>query len=306
MAGVYALRLQICFLGTSAGIPTKKRGLPCIALKYRGEILLFDVGEGAQARLIRASLSPMKIKAVFITHLHGDHVFGLPGLLQTMAMLGRSEPLSIYGPKGLRDFIYKSFELTGFKPQFDIYFHVPPGVYEVNDYVVRSFTVDHVTEAYGYVFEEKCIRGRFNPEKAKQLKIPLKYWRLLRMGKLVTLNDGRIIRPQDVIDDYSRGAKIVYTGDTRPIDKIITIAKECDVLIHDSTFASELRKEAYEEGHSTSLDAALIASKANAKVLILTHISARYHDNPSILLYDARRYFSNTFLAEDYMIYILM
>jgi len=299
------LRAAVYFLGTSAGIPTRNRGLPCIALKYRGDILLFDIGEGSQAKFIRAGLSPLKVKAIFITHLHGDHIFGLPGLLQTMSMLNRKEPLYIYGPRGLKEFIEEIFKLTKFKPQFNLNIFEPPNTYETNDYIVRCFPVEHIVEAYGYVFEEKHVRGRFNPEKAKNLNIPLKYWKILRLGHEVRLSDGRVVKPEEVIENYSRGVKVVYTGDTRPIDTVAKMANKCDLLIHDSTFSSELKHEAYGEGHSTSIDAAKIANDCKAKVLILTHISARYHENPFILLHEARRFFPHTFLAEDYMIYIL-
>ena len=299
------MSLKLVFLGTSAAIPTRDRWLPSIALVRNGEILLFDCGEGTQIRLLQNGLSIMKIKAIFITHMHGDHIFGLPGLIQTMNMYNRETPLTIVGPEKLTHFIKSIIELTLYDPGFTIKL-VKAGenkiVYETKEYMVKSFTVIHHGECYGYVFEEKPRPGKFNVEKALKLGIPRgPLWKMLQEGKTIEIN-GRIIRPEDVLGPPRKGRKIVYTGDTKPLDKLIEIAREADVLIHDSTFSSELRDRAVEQGHSTTYDAARIALEAKVKTLILTHFSSRYKDL-SKLLEEAREVFPNTITAYDGMIH---
>ncbi len=293
------MKTLIVFLGTSAAVPTKNRGLPAIALKHGADVFLFDVGEGTQYRLIRAGLSPVKVTAVFITHLHGDHVFGLPGLLQSMSMYDRKTPLHIYGPKGLAYFVESSMKATGHKPPFEVSVHEDLNSIVYGNVRIRLFPVDHgMKESYGYVIEiHKPLK--LDVEKLREIGVPVRYWSTLQRGRDIEFK-GRTIRARDVLIERPP-VKIVYTGDTRPIMRTVEEAKNAEILIHDSTTADDLAEEAHEEGHSSAGDAGRIAYLAGVKLLVLTHISARYTDTRT-LLSDAKRYHSNTIVAEDYMI----
>ncbi len=290
---------MIYMLGTGAAVPSKNRGLPSIALRYLSDILLFDVGEGAQYKLIEMGLSPVKIRAIFITHLHGDHLFGLPGLIQTMAMYNRSESLIIYGPKGVGDYVNSAIEATRHRPKFNIIVREEDELYDGGRYIVKRFPVDHGMPSYGYVFEERK-RLILDTRRLEHEGIPRRLWGLIKSGKDLVWNK-RLIRSSDYVVEVS-GYKIVYTGDTRPTFSVVENSLNADVLIHDSTFDDSYSTEAHSEGHSTAGDAGRIARLANAKMLVLTHISARYSDDARILVDDARKYHSNVVLAEDYMI----
>jgi len=302
------VNLKVVFLGTSAAVPTLERSLPAIAYIWKGEILLFDAGEGVQQQMLKSGLSLLKVKRIFITHNHGDHVIGLLGLLHTMSMYGRSEDLEVYAPKSVWKFLSASIEIIGHDPQYRILFkETKEGeLLSTEDYRVSAFRADHGNiEAYGYVFEEKGRPGKFNVKKALELGVPKgPLWKLLQQKKDVVLSNGRIIRWKDVIEEEHYRIKVVYTGDTKPVNSIVKASKNATVLIHDSTFDSSKAKEAHEQGHSTSLDAAVNAAKANVELLVLTHISARYK-NPEILLSDAKRVFEKTIVAKDFLTMVL-
>lgn len=293
------MKLLVYMLGTGAAVPSKNRGLPAIALKYLSDILLFDVGEGTQYKLIRTGLSPVKIKAIFITHMHGDHIFGLPGLLQTMAMYDRKENLIIYGPKGINDFIESAIKATNHRPRFNIIVVEEEDVFDGGHYIVYRFPVDHGINGYGYVFEEKK-RYVLDTKRLEREGIPRSVWSLLKKEEKVSVN-GRIIYRRDYLVEAKR-LKVVYTGDTRPTLSVVENSMGANMLIHDSTFDDSYAEEAHSEGHSTAGDASRAAKLARVKVLVLTHISARYSRDTSILLADARKYHSNVIVAEDYMI----
>ncbi|HID41053.1 MAG TPA: ribonuclease Z [Pyrodictium sp.] len=295
-----ALELGIVFLGTSAAIPTRRRGLPGVALVYRGSIVVMDCGEGSQAALTRAGLSPLKVEAVLVTHLHGDHVFGLPGLIQSMAMLGRRRPLLVAGPPGVYGFLREAYRYTRWLPPFPIYvaelepgeeLALPSGLH------VKAFPVDHTVPALGYRVEEPRRKPRIDLERARRLGLePGPLLGRLQRGEPVEVG-GQVIRPEDVLREQPR-AVIVYTGDTRPSETVVEAAQGATVLIHDSPFASDMEEEAHEQGHSTALDAARIARRAGVGLLVLFHISARY-ETPDLLLREARRLYSHVVVAED-------
>lgn len=293
------MKLLVYMLGTGAAVPTKERGLPAIALKYLSDILLFDAGEGIQYKLIKMGLSPVKIKAIFITHMHGDHIFGLPGLLQTMAMYNRNENLIIHGPPGISDYIKSAISATYHKPQFNIIVIEDQEIFNSGNYMVRRFPVDHGIPSYGYVFEEK-EKYVLDTKRLTREGIPRRLWGLLKKQESIYFA-GKIIRREDYLIK-AKGLKVVYTGDTRPTLSVVNNSLNADILIHDSTFDDDYLKEAHEEGHSTAGDAGKIAKLAKAKALVLTHISARYGKDTSILLADAKRYHNNVIVAEDYMI----
>lgn len=294
--------LRVIFLGTSASVPTDERSLPSIIIQREGDILMFDCGEGTQRQMIRAGIGLNRKMIVFITHMHGDHILGLPGMIQTMSLLGRNKPLKIYGPNGIRDFMEAIIKTVKFWLSFPIMVNevnLEGTIYENEDYKVQAVFAEHSIQSLAYALIEKPRPGRFYPEKALALGIPKgPLWSLLQKGMEITLPDGRIIKPSNVLGPPRPGRKIVYSGDTRPSEKIVELARNADILIHEATLGDDLADRALEEGHSTPSEAAQVALKANVKLLILTHISARY-SNPRILLEQAKKIFPNTHIPND-------
>jgi ribonuclease Z len=295
--------LEVNFLGTGAGLPSVERGLACVALKYGGQIILFDCGEGAQRQMMKARIGFGRKMQIFITHLHGDHVLGIPGLLQTMSLLDRREKLEVYGPQGLAEFI------TTVKEQLQFHLRYPLEVCEIGagtaykgeDFKIQARWVEHTVPTLAYAFIENERPGKFHPDKAKKLQIPKgPLWHKLQHGRAVKLEGGRVVKPEEVVDPPSPGVKIVYSGDTRPCRGILTLAKGANLLIHECTFGDEFRERAETELHSTPGQAATLAKKAGVERLILTHISGRYKD-PSPLIEQARAVFRNVEVAEDFM-----
>jgi len=298
------MSMRIIFLGTAGSIPTPKRSLPAILIQRKGEQIMFDCGEAVQRQMIKARAGFHKKMKVFITHMHSDHVLGLPGLLQTMSLLDRGKKLDIYGPQGIKRFLEDIRETVQFVLTFPIEIHeiLETGtVCEEEEYIIQAVWANHVIPNVAYALVEKPRPGRFYPEKAKVLGVPEgPLWSKLQHGHKVKLSDGRIIKPEDVTGPVRTGRKIVYTGDTRPFRGFVKFAANADLLIHDATLNDELSERAEEDGHSTPAQAAINAKRAKVKRLVLTHISARYEDtNP--LLKKARKIFKNTEVAEDFM-----
>ena len=298
------MSLSVIFLGTSGSTPTPQRSLPAIAIRRKGEIILFDCGEGVQRQMIMAKLSFHRKMKIFITHMHGDHVLGLPGLIQTMSLFDRQRKLEIYGPKGLKEFIDVIQKTVQYTLTFPIEIHeiAKAGtICEEDEYTVFAVEVDHVIPSFAFALIEKPRPGKFYPEKAKKLGIPEgPLWSRLQRGYSVTLPDGRTIKPSEVVGPPRPGRKIVYSGDTRPCMNLVRLAENADLLIHDATLDDELAEKAYEDGHSTPSQAAEIAKKARVDRLVLTHISARYKSAEK-LLEQAKKVFPNVFVAEDFM-----
>ena len=298
------MSLSVIFLGTSGSTPTPQRSLPAIAIRRKGEIILFDCGEGVQRQMIMAKLSFHRKMKIFITHMHGDHVLGLPGLIQTMSLFDRQRKLEVYGPKGLKEFIDVIQKTVQYTLTFPIEIHeiAKAGtICEEDEYAVFAVEVDHVIPSFAFALIEKPRPGKFYPEKAKKLGIPEgPLWSRLQRGYSVTLPDGRTIRPSEVAGPPRPGRKIVYSGDTRPCMNLVRLAENADLLIHDATLDDELAEKAYEDGHSTPSQAAEIARKAGVDRLVLTHISARYKSAEK-LLEQAKKVFPNVFVAEDFM-----
>lgn len=296
--------LRVIFLGTAGGTPTPKRGLSAILVKRGNEQILFDCGEGMQRQMIIAGGSFHRKMKVFITHMHGDHVLGLPGLIQTMSLLGRDKKLEIYGPPGIRAFM----ECIKGTVQFGLTF--PVEIHEISktgvvceecEYLIECVSANHIIPSLAYAFLEKPRPGKFYPEKARALGIPEgPLWGKLQHGVEIKLDDGRVIKPEEVTGPVRPGRKIVYTGDTRPFRALTKFARNADLLIHEATFGDELAERAKEDGHSTPSQAAKLAKKANVKRLVLTHISARYEE-ASVLLEQSKKFFNNTIVAEDLM-----
>jgi len=321
--------MDLIILGSSAAIPIRERNLPSIALRYRNEIFIFDCGEDLQRRMAEAGIKFNKPLKILISHFHGDHIIGLPGLLFRFGLIGRTAPLTIIGPKGLFLYLFLHAKILGLKAEYPlkiIEIEVKNNnllVYkgfvsndsweeiEINDniiletkrYFLKFTIVEHSVLTFGYSFEEKPRPGKFNPERAKELGIPESYlWKLMHEGKTIKFK-GRWIDPlkEGIVGPSRPGRKIVYSGDTGPCENLVKLGKDADVLIHEATFSSDLEDVAREKKHSTSIDAANIAKEMNAKKLILTHISSRYQEDAQKLLDDAKKVFPNTILAEDLM-----
>jgi ribonuclease Z len=298
------MSLRIIFLGTGGSVPTPKRSLPAILMGRKEEQIMFDCGEGAQRQMIRAKSGFHRKMRIFITHMHGDHVLGLPGLLQTMAMLDRQRKLDIYGPSGIKRFMDCIKETVQFAMTFQVEIHEieKSGVVcDEEEYIVQASWANHVIPNLAYALIEKPRLGRFYPKKARSLGVPEgPLWSKLQQGCEIKLPSGKIVKPEQVVGPSRDGRKIVYTGDTRPFKDFERFASNADLLIHDATLDDDLTEKAEEDGHSTPSQAAKDAKKAKAKQLILTHISARY-DDTSKLLEHARKIFKKTQIAEDFM-----
>ncbi len=297
------MELKIVFLGTGGSIPTPSRALPAVAIKRGGELLLFDCGEGVQSQMARAQLSPMKLNAVFITHLHGDHFLGLAGLVQTLSLMDRTRELEVYCPPGAKERIETYLRIPYYTLTFDVAVNeLEPGA-EVRrgDYVIRTCGVEHGVPALAYALIEDPRPGEFYPEKAVGLGVkPGPDFSRLRAGQTIRLPGGRLVRPEEVMGPPRPGRKVVYAGDTRPCESLVELARGADVLIHDCTLANELADKAVESGHSTPAEAAEVARRAGVGQLVLIHISPRYADE-EVLLRQAREVFPNAVVARDLM-----
>ena len=244
----------------------------------------------------------MQIKKIFITHYHGDHFLGLPGLIQTFQLNDREEPLYVYGPKGIGKIVSDVIHLGYFKPSYDIFaYEMKPGdEIKFEGYKIKCIDVCHNVPTLAYCLEEDIRPGRFNKKKALELGIPEgPLFRKLQNGESVNMN-GKIITPEMVLGPPRPGRKVTISGDTMPCEKLVKFAKGSDVLIHDATFDSSLEERAIEYGHSTARQAAEIAKRAEVEKLILTHISPRYKD-AKLLEEEAREIFPNTWVAHDFM-----
>ncbi len=294
------VKLMVTFLGTSSAAPTRGRGLPAILVQREGEVVLMDCGEGVQRQVMNMGVGLNKETTVLITHLHGDHVTGLLGLLQTMSLAQRRKPLTVVAPAPLLKWLEVTAELLHMGLTFRVNFIAARSgkVLKTKEFVIRAARAVHSIEAYSYVVEERTKPGIFFPLKAKHLGVPEgKLWSKLQRGKNVVVN-GRLVSPAQVTGPPRPGRKIGYSGDTRPSPRLARFFSKCNVLILDSTFLGRDRDKAVDRKHSTSLEAAELALRAHAGKLVLTHFSARYR-NVSALVREARSVFPNTVAAAD-------
>ncbi len=297
------MSIRVVFLGTSGSVPTLKRSLPSVVVQCPKELWMFDCGENTQRQMMQAKISFHKKLKVFLTHLHGDHVLGLPGVLQTMALMDRKEPVAVYGPPGIKDFLVCTKETLNFGLTFPVEINeiLSEGTILDEDYTLTAAKSNHAVDSYAYALVEKPRPGKFYPKKAQALGvIKGELWSKLQSGEEITLPNGRVVKPNDVMGPPRAGRKIVYTGDTRPFEAFAKFAADADLVIHDCTFDDSLAEKAALDGHSTPSQAAQEAKAANAKRLVLTHISARYPD-ATLLLEQAKKVFVNSILAEDFM-----
>ncbi|HEX5324945.1 MAG TPA: ribonuclease Z [Capsulimonadaceae bacterium] len=308
--------MKLIFLGTSAGTPTRSRNVTGIALQWmqEGAVWLFDCGEGTQQQFLRSPLSLSKIQRIFITHLHGDHLFGLPGLLSTRSMIDpASSPITIYGPEGLEKFISSALEVSRARLAYPITIQaISEGlVYEDEIREVYCRRLAHgAMPSYGYAIIEKERAGEFDAQKAEALGIPPgPIYGKLKAGERVTLADARVIEGRELVGPARPGRKVVICGDTGETANTVELARGADLLVHEATFAAEEDERARAMGHSTTLIAAKAARDAGVRALILTHISGRYEgqnqSQATLLLDEARAIFPDTYLAEDFWVYDL-
>jgi ribonuclease Z len=298
------MSIRVVFLGTSGSVPTLKRSLPCVVVQCPKDQWMFDCGENVQHQMMGAKVSFHRKMKIFISHLHGDHVLGLPGLLQTMALMERKEPVQVYGPVGLKKFFDCTQEVLNFCVNYPLEINeiTEEGlIVDSDEYQVTATKSNHSIAGYCFAFIEKPRAGKFYPKKALALGVPQgELWSKLQSGHEVTASNGKTVKPSDVMGPLRAGRKIVYTGDTKPFEWFAKFAEGADLVIHDCTFDDSLYERADVDGHSTPSQAASQAKAANAKRLVLSHISARYPD-ASPLLEQAKKVFPNTVLAEDFM-----
>lgn len=296
------MQLKIIFLGTSSAMPNAKRSLSSVAVVRGSEVLLFDAGEGMQRNFLQSGIGTNRKMKIFITHMHSDHVIGLLGLLQTVSLQNRDEPVHLYGPEVLKEFVESNMKLLNFGLTFQVTFTlVNEGlVVEEKEYVVRAKLAEHSIRSYCYCLEERERPGEFFPEEAKKLGIPKGHmWHKLQYGETVEI-DGKKISPGQVTGPSRRGRKIGISGDTRTNDGLADFFRNCDLLIFDSTYGDEHADKAEENMHSTARAAAELAAKSGVRKLVLTHFSARY-DDVSVLVKQASEVHHDVIAAEDLM-----
>ncbi len=270
--------LDLVFLGTSASAPTASRGASATLLRRGGDRLLIDCGEGTQRQLLRSDAGLVDLEHVFLTHLHADHVLGLPGMLKTFALRGRELPITVYGPRGTRSLLGALGIVIGRLTYPLAIEELGAGdAIEFDEYHVGAFAVAHGRNALGYALREDGRPGRFDVGAADALGVPDGPARgALQRGEPVSLDGGRVVRPSDVLGPPRRGRTVVLSGDTAPTASVVAAAEAADVLVHEATFLSDERDRARETDHSTAEDAAGVAREAGVLLLALTHLSARY------------------------------
>jgi ribonuclease Z len=293
--------LDLVFLGTSASMPTARRAPAALLLRRGGERLLFDCAEGTQRQLQRSSVGLPDLEEVFLTHFHADHFLGLPGMLKTFALRGRDGvPLTVYGPPGLRDLFARLKPFLGRLPYRLTTVELQPGEsLERGEYVLETFAVDHGVPAVGYALVERDRPGRFDVDAADALGVPPGRERgILQGGEPITLADGRVVTPDEVLGPSRPGRKIVISGDTAPSPSVVQAAHKADLLVHEATFGADEAHRARETLHATAAEAAEVARLAAVRLLALTHVSTRYFG--SELADEARGVFPQTVVPRDF------
>jgi ribonuclease Z len=302
--------LKLFFLGTGAGIPAKHRNVTSIALKLleeRGTIWLFDCGEATQHQILHTSIKPRRLEKIFITHLHGDHIYGLPGLLSSRSFQGGETELIVYGPKGLEDFIRISLEVSQTYLKYPLKIvEIESGViFEDEQFLVEARLLEHGIPSYGYRIVEKDKPGTLLAEKLQEKGIqPGPIYRKIKNGEPVVLDSGEVVEASEFLGDPQKGKIVTILGDTRKCENALFLAKDADTLVHEATFAQNENQLAYDYFHSTTGQAAEVAVQAEVKKLYLTHISSRYdRDAAHVLELEAKEIFPNSEVVDDFKEY---
>lgn len=298
--------MELCFLGTGAGRPAKSRNVTSLIIQFgqpQHDIWMFDCGEGSQHQLMHTSYKLNRISRIFITHLHGDHIFGLPGLLSSRAFQGGLDPVEVYGPRGLRQWLETTLAISETHLGHDLHIvEIEEGlVYEDERFTVEARLLEHRIACYGYRITEKDLPGRLKADLLRELGVgagPL-YGRLKR-GEDVVLDNGSVIEAKQVTEPPAKGRVIAILGDTKPCSNAARLCQDADLVVHEATFEGALADKAIEFGHSTTKHAALAAGTAGARRLVLTHFSSRYrNEDLAGLVAEAQQLFPNTEAATD-------
>jgi len=303
--------LSVTFLGTSAARPTVERNVSAMALVREGETLLFECGEGTQRQMMRYGVS-FALSEIFFTHFHADHFLGVIGLIRTLGLQVRTEPMRLYGPKGAKKLLTQALQLGVERVPFEVdVVEVKPGMAlreqgagsrERDGYEIHVFGTEHGGGSVGYSLREHERPGRFDPDKARAAGVPEGHlWGKLQRGETVELADGRKVSAEGIVGPKRPGRLVVFTGDTRPCAAVVDAAQGADLLIHEATFGEEEKERAKETGHSTAREAAQVALAAKARRLVLSHVSARYSISAEELVKEARDVFKETVVAKDGM-----
>ncbi|MFC0559943.1 ribonuclease Z [Halalkalibacter alkalisediminis] len=304
--------MEFHFLGTGSGVPSTTRNVSGLVVRFlqkKSTQWLFDCGEATQHQILHTPISLSKIERVFISHLHGDHLFGLPGLLCSRSAQGAKSPLTIYGPLGIETFIETALNVSKSYLGYEVsYVPVHEGViFEDATIAVEAIELDHVMPSFAFKIIEADKPGALNVEKLKEIGVePGPIFQRIKNGEVIELEGGKMIDGSKYIGENKIGRKIVIAGDTRPLKKMKEFSKGVDLLIHEGTFRYDKKNHADQFGHSTISDVALIAKEAKVGLLILTHISSRYAGEEEELLEEAQRTFTESLIAHDLMVYKLM
>ena len=298
--------MRIVLLGTSSAVPTLTRGLSSTALVRDGDVFLFDCGEGTQLQLMRSTVKRSRIHSIFIGHLHGDHLYGIAGLLSTLHLDGRETPLNVFGPEGLRVFLNAAFRTSELQFSFKLTVQEFPRGYrgrvlDEEEFYVEALPLDHSIFCLGWRFQEKDKAGIFDLERAQELGIPRgPLYGKLQHGENIKLDDGRTITPDMVLGPPRHGKSVVYCLDTQFSERSIRLADKCTALIHETTFGPDAVEMAKDRKHSTMEDAARVAKEAGAESLIATHFSSRYDGRQIVQIGDqARETFERITVGRD-------
>ncbi|BBW95710.1 ribonuclease Z [Geobacillus icigianus] len=299
--------MELLFLGTGAGVPAKERNVSSVALQLldeRGATWLFDCGEATQHQILHTAIRPRRIEHILITHLHGDHLFGLPGLLGSRSFQSGETPLTVFGPRGLRAFVETALAVSGTKLRYELNIaEIEEGViFDDETFQVIAKRLDHGMPSYGFRVVEKDLPGPLLVDRLRALGVrPGPIYQQIKQGKTVVLEDGIVLDGREFVGPPQKGRIVTVLGDTRFCEAAIELAHDADVVVHEATFAAAEQQLAHDYFHSTTIDAAEVARRARAKRLILTHISSRYQGAAAQqLVAEARRVFPNTELAADF------
>ncbi|WP_393948255.1 ribonuclease BN [Kluyvera intermedia] len=305
--------MQLTFLGTSAGVPTRTRNVTAMLLQLQHPtqpgLWLFDCGEGTQHQLLRTAFHPGKIERIFISHLHGDHLFGLPGLICSRSMAGNIQPLTIYGPQGLKEYVETSLRLSGSWTDFPLEIVEIRAGNILDDGLrqVTAYPLDHPVECYGFRVEEHDKPGALDAKRLIEAGVPFgPLFQRLKAGESITLADGRTVNGADFLAPATPGKKIAIFGDTAPCESALEMARDVDLMVHEATLEAAMAEKANSRGHSSSVQTAQLAQSANVKQLIITHVSSRYDaEGCRRLLAECRSVFPTCELAEDFSTFTL-
>jgi len=295
------MTLTVTFLGTGAAIPSLDRNVASLALAREGETLLFDCGEGTQRQMMRYGVS-FSVREIFFTHFHADHLLGLTGLVRTLGLQDRTDPLRLYGPRGAKRVLEHALAVGIERNKFPVQIEelAPGDKLSRPEYDLVAVEADHRAPSLAYVLVEHTRLGRFQPERVRELGVPEgPLWGRLHRGETVQLADGRSVGPTDLVGPPRPGRKVAISGDTRPSALIAEAARGADLLVHEATFSEEEAEKAEQTGHSTAAAAAILARDAGVRRLVLTHISARYTREAPELVAEAQAIFPESIVARD-------